>query len=71
MIVIPDWIRLMPSGAKRHVTTAQAWLSAYVDEVNRRAEINMLKGGKLEGSHAAAMRQVSMEFNEWTKTVPP
>jgi len=30
-------------------------LRAFVDEVNRRAEENILKTGKLEGSHYAAM----------------
>ncbi len=34
----------------------------FVDEVNRRAEANMLKTGKLEGSHYAAMRTVLAEM---------
>ena len=32
------------------------------DEIERRAEANMLKTGKLEGSHYASMRQVREEL---------
>lgn len=37
-------------------------LLAFCEEVNRRAEANMLKTGKLEGSHYAAMRQLMKEM---------
>jgi hypothetical protein len=37
-------------------------ISAFCDEVNRRAENNMLKTGKLEGSHYAAMKQIRAEL---------
>ncbi len=37
-------------------------IRAFCDEVNRRAEANMLKTGKLEGSHYAAMRQLRSEL---------
>lgn len=33
-------------------------IEAFIAEVNRRAENNMLKTGKLEGAHHAAMKQV-------------
>jgi ParB-like chromosome segregation protein Spo0J len=36
----------------------RALLKAFAAEVNRRAEANMLKTGKLEGSHHAAMREL-------------
>ena len=37
-------------------------LKQFVDEVNRRAEDNMLKTHKLEGSHKAAMDQIMKEI---------
>ena len=37
-------------------------LRAYTAEVNRRAESKMLKTGKLEGSHHAAMREINQEL---------
>jgi hypothetical protein len=40
----------------------RATIRAFCDEVNRRAEANMLKTGKLEGSHYAAMRQLRSEL---------
>lgn len=33
-----------------------------LDEIERRAEINMLKTGKLEGMHYAAIREVRKEL---------
>lgn len=39
-------------------------LGEVFDEINRRAEGNMLKTGKLEGSHYAAMTQVRAELCE-------
>lgn len=38
-------------------------LRKFVAEIERRAEDKMLKTGKLEGAHYAAMKQV---FKEWT-----
>jgi hypothetical protein len=40
----------------------RAIIRAYSAEVNRRAENKMLKTGKLEGSHYAAMREVNQEL---------
>ena len=40
----------------------RATIRAFCDEVNRRAEANMLKTGKLEGAHYAAMRQLRAEL---------
>ena len=37
-------------------------IRAYTAEVNRRAENKMLKTGKLEGSHYAAMREINAEL---------
>lgn len=49
----------------------QAWpilklkfINEFISEVNRRAENNMLKTGKLEGSHYAAMTQLHKEMQE-------
>jgi hypothetical protein len=42
-------------------------LDLFVVEVERRAEANMLKTGKLEGSHYAAMKQVQVEMKEARK----
>lgn len=39
-----------------------AIIRAYTAEVNRRAENKMLKTGKLEGSHYAAMREINAEL---------
>lgn len=38
-----------------------AIIKSFCEEVNRRAEGNMLKTGKLEGSHYAAMTQILKE----------
>lgn len=38
-------------------------VNAFVNEVERRAEQNMLKTGKLEGAHYAAMKQLQAEIN--------
>jgi hypothetical protein len=43
-------------------------ISMFVQEVERRAEEKMLKTGKLEGSHYAAMKQVA---EEWVANTPP
>jgi len=43
-------------------------ISMFVQEVERRAEEKMLKTGKLEGSHYAAMKQVA---EEWAANTPP
>jgi hypothetical protein len=43
-------------------------ISMFVQEVERRAEEKMLKTGKLEGSHYAAMKQVA---EEWVTNTPP
>ena len=37
-------------------------IRAFCEEVNRRAEDNMIKTGKLEGSHYAAMQQLRKEL---------
>lgn len=37
-------------------------IEAFCEEVNRRAELNMLKTHKLEGSHYAAMKQIRAEL---------
>lgn len=42
------------------------WKEFY-EEVCRRAESNMLKTGKLEGAHFAAMKQVK---EEWLRETP-
>lgn len=39
-------------------------IRAFCDEVNRRAEANMLKTHKLEGSHYAAMKQLMKEMED-------
>lgn len=53
---VRDWSSLPKTPEVRAV------IQAYTLEVNRRAEENMLKTGKLEGSHYAAMRQVNKEL---------
>ena len=40
-------------------------ISVFVQEVEYRAEEKMLKTGKLEGSHYAAMKQVAEEWKQW------
>lgn len=40
----------------------RACIRAFCEEVNRRAEKNMLKTGKLEGSHYAAMTELRREL---------
>lgn len=52
-------------------------IQAFIDEVNCRAERNMLRTGKLEGSHHAAMKQVWEEWSQrahdtgdWTELSP-
>ncbi len=42
---------------------AKRVIDAFCAEVNTRAEMNMIKTGKLEGSHYAAMRQVREELS--------
>lgn len=42
-------------------------IDEFVREVERRAEINMLKTGKLEGSHYAAMKQYQAELSALPK----
>lgn len=39
-------------------------LGMFVAEIEYRAEENMLKTGKLEGAHYAAMKQVAKEWSE-------
>jgi hypothetical protein len=39
-------------------------ISVFVQEVEYRAEEKMLKTGKLEGSHYAAMKQVADEWKQ-------
>jgi hypothetical protein len=43
-------------------------ISMFVQEVERRAEEKMLKTGKLEGAHYAAMKQIA---DEWAKNPSP
>jgi hypothetical protein len=43
------------------------FISMFVQEVERRAEEKMLKTGKLEGAHYAAMKQVA---EEWSRPTP-
>lgn len=48
------------------LTSATGWerfsIQMFCKEVNRRAEANMIKTGKLEGSHYAAMNQLLKEL---------
>jgi hypothetical protein len=39
-------------------------ITMFVQEVERRAEEKMLKTGKLEGAHYAAMKQVAEEWRQ-------
>jgi hypothetical protein len=39
-------------------------ITMFVQEVERRAEEKMLKTGKLEGAHYAAMKQVAEEWKQ-------
>jgi hypothetical protein len=41
-----------------------AVIDRFVEEVERRAEQAMLKTGKLEGAHYAAMKQLQAEYHE-------
>jgi hypothetical protein len=43
-------------------------ISMFVQEVECRAEEKMLKTGKLEGAHYAAMKQIA---DEWATNAPP
>ena len=42
----------------------------FIDKVNEHAEQNMLKTGKLEGAHKAAMDQVLKECEVMPRTEP-
>ena len=42
-------------------------IDSFVQEVEKRAEEKMLKTGKLEGSHYAAMKQVAKEWSDAAK----
>ena len=52
------------SGVDRAIFEAQLrmMLHGIFDEIQRRAEANMLKTGKLEGMHYAAMKDVMREL---------
>jgi hypothetical protein len=43
-------------------------ISMFVQEIEQRAEEKMLKTGRLEGAHYAAMKQVA---EEWATNTPP
>jgi hypothetical protein len=62
-------VKLLTDFSHSKTEHKQAWsrieyriLRAFVAEANRRAELNMLKTGKLEGSHYAAMKQIISEY---------
>jgi len=42
----------------------QEIIDKFVEAVERRAEAHMLKTGKLEGAHYAAMKQLQREWRE-------
>ena len=46
----------------------KAIINQFVQVVERRAEAKMLKTGKLEGAHYAAMKELQKTINEETKT---
>lgn len=64
---LADWrpgsdAALSPSNSMRFEKELRALLGQIFDDVNRRAEANMLKTGKLEGSHFAAMTRIRKEL---------
>lgn len=54
----------MLAGTLEEWDAANVLIGMFIQEVERRAEEKMLKTGKLEGAHYAAMKQVA---EEWKK----
>jgi hypothetical protein len=61
----PDWqaVRSTPLLGGTSLTARDCYvIGIFCDEVERMAERNMIKTGKLEGAHYAAMRQLRATF---------
>lgn len=60
-----DWAKISPYSSFESINQARyGFAKQFYEEVCREAESNMLKTGKLEGSHFAAMQRVLERWQE-------